>query len=134
MKIKHVNILSRLAAVSAIAAVTLSFSSGCKSTAAKENPTVPPPATAEPISIQPATAQPVTSTLAAQPVAKAAPATKSAVSNVKAKTVTYSVQNGDSFSKIAKKHGIGAQELATYNNMSLQKPLQVGATLKIPQK
>ena len=134
MKARLINILSRLAAVSAISAVALSFSSGCKS-ATKVNPNVPPPsnqpATAQPLSSQPAITLPAA--LVEQP-ANTAPVTSQAIPDVKGKAGTHSVQKGDTFSKIAKKHGVGMQELASYNNMSLQKPLQIGTTLKIPQK
>ena len=134
MKVKSISILTRLAAVSAISAVALSFSSGCKS-ATKGNPTVPPPsnqpAAAQPLSSQPAITQPAT--LVEQP-ANTAPVTSPAIPDVKGKAGTYSVQKGDTFSKIAKKYGVGMKELATYTNLSLQKPLQIGTTLKIPQK
>ena len=135
MKDKRINLLSGLAAVSAIAAVTLAFSSGCKSHATKENSNVPAPAiqpaTAQPVSIQPAAVQPVKSAPASL---AAAPVSTPAIPDAKAEAATYSVQKGDTFSKIAKKYGVGMKELADYNKMSLQAPLQIGVTLKIPPK
>jgi len=136
VKDKRVNVISGMALVSAMAAVALAFSSGCKSQPVKDNTIVPPPATLEPAATQPVSAQP----LAALPIKPAptalaaAPASTPAIPDVKADTSTYTVQKGDTFSKIAKKYGIGMKELADYNHMSLQKPLKIGVTLKIPQK
>ncbi|MCX6984475.1 MAG: LysM peptidoglycan-binding domain-containing protein [Lentisphaerae bacterium] len=138
MKNKSINVLSGMAVVSAIAAVALGFSSGCKSSAAKENPNVPQPviqpAAAQPVSSQPATAQSAISTPAVQTAANVAPVTTPAIPDAKADTSTYTVQKGDTFSKISRKYGVDMQKLADYNNMSLQKPLKIGVTLKIPQK
>ncbi len=136
MKDKLVNVISRLAAVSAMAAVALAFSSGCKSQPVKENALVPPPPASEPAAVQPVSAQPLAALpVKSAPTAKAtAPVSTPAIPDVKADTSTYTVQKGDTFSKIAKKYGIGMKELADYNQMSLQKPLKIGVTLKIPQK
>ena len=46
--------------------------------------------------------------------------------------VIYVVKRGDSFWKIAKKHGVTMQNLAAYNDMSLNKVLRIGEKLKIP--
>ena len=134
MKSKSVNVLSGMAAVSAIAAVALAFSGGCKSSAAKENANVPPPVT-QPAVAQPVSSQPAISAPGAQTAANVAPVTTAAaIPDAKADTSTYTVQKGDTFSKISRKYGIDMQKLADYNKMSLQKPLQIGVTLKIPQK
>jgi len=46
--------------------------------------------------------------------------------------IIYTVKKSDSFWKIARKHGVTMQNLAAYNNMSLNKILRVGQKLKIP--
>lgn len=134
MKDRRINVLSGMAAVSAVAALAIALTSGCKSHPAKETANVPPPA------IQSAPAQPVSGvqppapTLATQPAANVTPAATPAIPEVKPDTSTYTVQKGDTFFSIARKHGIDMQKLADYNHMSLQKPLKIGVTLKIPQK
>lgn len=138
MKDKRIKLLSGLASLTALAAVSLSLTSGCKSHPAKDNTAVPPPAIqsapAQPLPAQPATVQPPAPTLAPQPAANVAPAATPAIPDAKPDTSTYTVQKGDTFFSIAKKHGIDMQKLADYNHMSLQKPLKIGVTLKIPQK
>lgn len=142
MKNKSINIFSGLMAVTAIGLITLGFSSGCKSHAAKDNPKALAPVT-QPLPAQPATVQPppptlepapAAATLKAQPAPIAAPATTPAIPDVKPDTSTYTVQKGDTFSKIARQYGIDMKKLADYNKMSLQQPLKIGVTLKIPQK
>ena len=46
--------------------------------------------------------------------------------------IIYVVKRGDSFWKIAKTHGVTMQNLAAYNDMSLNKVLRIGEKLKIP--
>ncbi len=46
--------------------------------------------------------------------------------------IIYVVKRGDSFWKIAKKHGVTMQNLAAYNDMQLNKVLKIGEKLKIP--
>ena len=48
------------------------------------------------------------------------------------KDIIYVVKRGDSFWKIAKMHGVTMQNLAAYNDMSLNKVLKIGEKLKIP--
>ena len=50
----------------------------------------------------------------------------------KSKGLTYTVRKNDSFWKIARKHGVTMQSLAAYNNMPLNKVLNVGEKLRIP--
>lgn len=119
MKNNRMNVLSA-AVVSAIAIGTLGFA-GCKSKPPSNEPTLPPPA------MQPAASQP-----AVAPAPAIAPTP--AIPEFKAEPVKYTVVKGDSFSKIAKNHGVGMKELAAYNNMSLEKPLQIGKVLNIPAK
>lgn len=45
----------------------------------------------------------------------------------------YIVRKGDSFARIAAKHHIKAADLAAANNLSLEKPLQIGQKLVIPK-
>jgi len=47
---------------------------------------------------------------------------------------TYKVQSNDSLWKIAKKHGIGVDDLAKANNLRSSSPLKVGQKLIIPGK
>lgn len=138
MKDKRIKFLSGVAAVSAIAILAIGLTSGCKSHPAKGTTNVtspalqPTPPQAEPV--QPAALQTAPATLTAQPAASVAPVASPAVPDVKPDTSTYTVQKGDTFSKIARKYGIDMHKLADYNKMSLQKPLKIGVTLKIPQK
>lgn len=46
--------------------------------------------------------------------------------------LTYTVQKGDSFWKIAKKYGVSYRELAAYNNLALDGKLSIGTELQIP--
>lgn len=46
--------------------------------------------------------------------------------------LTYTVKSGDSFWKIGRIYGVSKEELASENNMSLDKPLRIGAVLRIP--
>jgi len=46
--------------------------------------------------------------------------------------ITYTVQKGDSYWKIARQYGVSHQELAAFNQADLSKPLRVGSTLRIP--
>jgi len=55
-----------------------------------------------------------------------------AIPEIKTEPIKYSVKSGDSFWKIAKQYGVSKEELAAYNNMSLQKPLKIGTSLMIP--
>ena len=129
MKNKRMNVLG-VVAVSAIAIGALGFTGGCKSQEPEKNyPTIPPPSS-QPVSAQPA----LPPTPAAKPPAANIASPAPAIHNAKAKAVKYTVVKGDSFSKIAKKFGVGMKPLASYNNMSLQKPLQVGKVLMIPPK
>ena len=48
------------------------------------------------------------------------------------KGIYYTVKKNDSFWKIAKNHGVTMQSLAAYNDMPLNKILQVGDKLRIP--
>jgi len=115
--------------LSAAAIGALIFTGGCKSKPpAEDKSLVPPPPAAQPVSAQPA----LVTTPAPAPVS-AAPAA-AVPAPAKAEGISYTVVSGDSFYKIAKNHGIGMKELAAYNNMSLEKPLKVGAVLKIPPK
>lgn len=126
MKNNRMKVVFGMAAVSVIAAAAISLTGGCKSQPVKEEPLVPAPVSAQPVAAQPVVAsQPA---VAAKPVANVAPAP------VQAEAMKYTVQKGDSFAKIAKNHGVTMQELAKYNNMSLEKPLRIGVTLKIPPK
>lgn len=47
-------------------------------------------------------------------------------------TIKYKVQRNDSFWSVSRKYGVGMEELASFNNMSLKKPLIIGQTLNIP--
>jgi len=55
-----------------------------------------------------------------------------AIPEIKTEPIKYSVKSGDSFWKIARQYGVSKEELAAYNNMSLQKPLRIGVSLMIP--
>lgn len=110
--------------ISAVAIGALSLSGGCKSKPPAEDKSLVPP---------PPAAQPVAAPIASQPAAPA-PIASAPVAPAKAEGISYTVVSGDSFYKIAKNHGVGMKELAAYNNMSLEKPLKVGAVLKIPPK
>lgn len=46
----------------------------------------------------------------------------------------YVVQKGDSYDKIARKFGLRAKDIAEYNNLSLNKYLQVNQKLKLPPR
>jgi LysM repeat protein len=115
-----------IAAVCAVAIGSLSFTSGCKSQPVEKDANiVPAPSNQVPAS------QPIAAPAVVGPKTDAAPLPPTpAIPDAKAEV--YTVKSGDSFSKIAKKYGVGMNELAAYNNMSIQKPLQIGAKLKIP--
>jgi LysM repeat protein len=49
-----------------------------------------------------------------------------------AETLTYTVKKGDTLWDIGKMYGVSHQELAAFNNMSLEDTLMVGKTLTIP--
>ncbi len=51
---------------------------------------------------------------------------------VKAPAIEYKVKKGDSFWKIGRMYGVGMKELAAYNNMDINKPLNAGEVLDIP--
>jgi len=44
---------------------------------------------------------------------------------------TYSVTQGDSLWNIAKKFKISIEDIASWNNLNIQKPLQINQTIKI---
>lgn len=46
--------------------------------------------------------------------------------------VTYTVTKGDSFWTVARMYGVGQDELASSNNLNLNKPLKIGTVLLIP--
>ena len=52
--------------------------------------------------------------------------------DIKSAPITYTVQKGDSFWKVARMYGVTQSELATCNNLSLKKPLHAGTVLLIP--
>ena len=54
------------------------------------------------------------------------------VPDIKSAPITYTVQKGDSFWKVARMYGVTQSELATCNNLSLKKPLRAGTVLLIP--
>lgn len=59
-------------------------------------------------------------------------AAKSAVTPIPADGI-YTVQKGDSFYKIGAKFGVKSADIAAYNNLTLEKPLQIGQKLNIPK-
>ncbi len=58
--------------------------------------------------------------------------TPTSLPKVDVKPIVYKVERGESFWKIGKKFGVSYKYLAAYNNLELNKPLAIGATLKIP--
>jgi LysM repeat protein len=54
------------------------------------------------------------------------------VPDIKSAPVTYRVKKGDSFWRVARMYGVTKEELATCNNLSLNKPLRTGTSLLIP--
>ncbi|MBN1865369.1 MAG: LysM peptidoglycan-binding domain-containing protein [Victivallales bacterium] len=46
--------------------------------------------------------------------------------------LTHTVQQGDSFWKISRDYGVAREELASCNNLPLDKPLRIGTVLVIP--
>ena len=48
--------------------------------------------------------------------------------------ITYTVQSGDTLSKIAGKYGLSVQKIADYNHLNNVNSLRVGQKLKIPKK
>ncbi len=116
MKEKYLKVTG-VSIIAVFSVAMICFAGGCKSQPPQENPIVPAPV------VQPIPAAPVV-----------APAPLPAVPVVPVEPVKYTVEKGDSFWKIAKKFGVNMQELAAYNNMSIDKPLKIGVTLKIPPK
>ncbi|MFZ2656203.1 MAG: LysM peptidoglycan-binding domain-containing protein [Victivallales bacterium] len=114
MKNKRMKVLLGVTAVLAIGTLGLS---GCKSQEVlKDRPYIPSPTdnpTVAPVSVTPLLTPP-------------------ALPEIKTEPIKYSVKSGDSFWKIARQYGVSKEELAAYNNMSLQKPLKVGVSLMIP--
>jgi len=55
-----------------------------------------------------------------------------AIPEIKSVSLTHTVKKGESFWKISRKYGINKSELASCNNLALNKPLKVGTTLIIP--
>ena len=49
------------------------------------------------------------------------------------KTVTYTVQKGDSLWAISKKFGVSLDELLVLNGLDKNTPLQIGQTIEVPQ-
>ena len=54
------------------------------------------------------------------------------VPEIETNPITYRVKKGDSFWGIARMYGVTKEEIATCNNLSLNKPLRVGTSLLIP--
>lgn len=54
------------------------------------------------------------------------------IPEIKSVSLTHTVKKGESFWKISRKYGIDKSELASCNNLALNKPLKVGTTLIIP--
>ncbi|MFZ2656736.1 MAG: LysM domain-containing protein [Victivallales bacterium] len=130
MRSRSLKVVLSAAAVYAITIGALIFTSGCKSKPVEKDANLVPPPSALAPAAQPAAAAPA---LVAAPAANTTPiASTPAIPGAKAEVTHYTVKSGDSFSKIAKKYGVGMNALAAYNNMSIQKPLRIGVTLKIP--
>ena len=54
------------------------------------------------------------------------------IPEIKSVPLTHTVKKGESFWKISRKYGVNNSELASCNNLALNKPLKVGTTLIIP--
>ncbi len=102
-------------------------------------------ATVAPVAVV-APAVPMTATKAAVPKVESKPpaaaktvagkeaATKAAAGKAEAGAGTYKVAKGDNPYTIAKKFGVGAQEILTLNGIDDPKKLQIGQVLKVPHK
>ncbi len=114
MKNRHMKVLLGVAAAHVLGIGMLSMT-GCKSQEiVRDRPYIPAP----------------TETPALTPASINLP--PAVMPEFKTEPVKYKVVSGDSFWKIARNYGVSKEELAAYNNMSLQKPLKIGTTLLIP--
>ena len=68
-----------------------------------------------------------------KPAAKTPSKTKKTTAKLVDRDGKYIVRKGDSFSRIAARYHIKAADLAAANNLSLEKPLQIGQKLVIPK-
>lgn len=76
--------------------------------------------------------EPPPKTLAAKP--PAAPAKPAQVKQVVAKSATHTVQSGDTFYSIARKHGVNVQALMSLNGITDPGKLRKNTVLKVPAK
>ncbi|HBC88911.1 MAG TPA: hypothetical protein DCZ94_18365 [Lentisphaeria bacterium] len=110
-------VLLGVAAVHVIAIGMLSMT-GCKSQEVlKDRPYIPAPSESPAIDLS-------TTNIILPPTP--------VIPEIKTEPIKYKVVSGDSFWKISRSYGVSKEELAAYNNMSLQKPLKIGTTLMIP--
>lgn len=136
MKGKVVFILTGVVSLHLVLLGGVCLSGGCKSWWGEKSPeTTPPPA--------PVPGKPVASEL---PPFQPTPAPKGDFPQFQLKDKTsgvghavesgsaakYTVKNGDSLWKVAKKHGISMSSLAKANNIPVDKGLKIGQTLNIP--
>ena len=110
-------------ALHVVAVGTFLFLQGCGTTS-KNVAVEPPPAPLMPPTAQPASAQP---TLQPPVAVESAPAILEP-----AASQTYTVQNGDSLSKIAARHGVSSREIAELNNIKDANKIRIGQKLLLP--
>ncbi|MFH0909039.1 MAG: LysM peptidoglycan-binding domain-containing protein [bacterium] len=111
-------------ALHVVAVGTFLFLQGCGTTS-KHAAVEPPPAPLMPPTTSPTAAQ--------QPALQPPVAVESAPAIVEpAAGQTYTVQNGDSLSKIAARHGVSSREIAELNNIKDANKIRVGQKLLLP--
>lgn len=134
MKSKLPAILLGVACLHAFAISAVWMSGGCRSPEVlQERTNIPPPAIEPgkaPVPPPAVIEEEIIVTPAPVVVPTPPPAVKTDKSTATA--LTYTVQKNDSFWKIARIYGVSLGELASENNMPLDKPLKVGTVLKIP--
>jgi len=110
-------------ALHVVAVGTFLFLQGCGTTS--KNVAVEPP----PAPLMPPTSQPASAQLTLQPpvAVESAPAIVEPTASQ-----TYTVQNGDSLSKIAARSGVSSREIAELNNIKDANKIRVGQKLLLP--
>lgn len=110
------------------------FVSGCvnRPLLLRNRPNVPPPvlAPASNVDEEPSVAVDVVNDI--PPVTTLSSPKQLPAPEIKTTPITYTVKKRDTFWGIARKFGVDKNELATCNNLSIDKPLKVGVVLVIP--
>ena len=134
MKNKSVAAMKPLSVICLLASIIFTLLTGCVSEPVllRNRVNVPPPVAEPGTDLQQPGSEEIIENTPVVAVPVIVPTNPLPPPDIKTAPVTYTVVKNDTFWKISRMYGVTQKELATVNNLSLDKPLRVGTVLLIP--